>query len=90
MIYDWLVRPPSKCSDKPANPEVPHTLVVVSDTITPPDNRLLRSEVLNAAMIMREGLAQLVWVKHYTLPVGGFTSHQRNFANIVLTIHSRY
>lgn len=76
MIYDWLVTLPSRCLDNRANPEVPHALVMVSDTITPPDNRLLRSEVLFAAMILREGLAQLVWQKHYTLPVGASTSLQ--------------
>ncbi|KAL6896425.1 hypothetical protein GGI43DRAFT_117665 [Trichoderma evansii] len=69
MIYDWSLWTPAGCSDNYADPEVPHSLVIVSDTITPPDNRLLRSEVLFAAMVLRESLAQMIWQKHYTLPM---------------------
>ncbi|PTB45451.1 hypothetical protein M441DRAFT_129239 [Trichoderma asperellum CBS 433.97] len=89
-LYDWLVRPPSWCSDYHADTEVSHALVIVSDTITPPDSRLLRSEVLFAAMVLREGLAQLFWQKHYTLPVGASTSAQRSFTNTVSTFVFSY
>lgn len=72
-IYDWRVSTRSMFSDEQANSQVPHSLVIIFDTITPPDHRLLRSEVLLAAMILREGIAQQHWTGHHTLPVGAST-----------------
>lgn len=70
MLYEWRVSLASTPPGEHATFEVPHSIVIISDTITPPDDCLLRSEVLMAARILREATAQEYWIQHATHPVG--------------------
>lgn len=70
ILYEWRVSLASAPPGEPATFQVPHAIVIVSDTITPPEDCLLRSEVLMAARILREATAQAFWVQHVTHPVG--------------------
>lgn len=74
MLYDWRVSLPSIVTGEQTRLEVPHSIVIVSDTITPPDDCLLRSEILMAARILRETIVQGCWIQHLTHPVGASTT----------------
>jgi hypothetical protein len=78
LLYKWLANRPLSDSDYTKS-EVSHTMAMVADTIKP-DDRILRSEVLTAAMLIRENLAQRFWPGHYTLPVRVSISLLRSFS----------
>ncbi|KAL7796616.1 hypothetical protein V8C37DRAFT_352793 [Trichoderma ceciliae] len=68
FLFDrWMAYRPFLRSCDPG-PEVSHTLAMTADTVRP-DDRLLRSELLMAAMFLRDNLAHRFWPGHYTFPV---------------------
>ncbi|KAL7922341.1 hypothetical protein ACQKWADRAFT_293205 [Trichoderma austrokoningii] len=73
-IHDWRVSLSRGNSDERENTRIPQSIAVVSDTISPPDDRYLRSELLQGVMILRECMEQLCWAHHFTLPVGASTN----------------
>ncbi|KAH6607500.1 hypothetical protein Trco_003813 [Trichoderma cornu-damae] len=78
----WFAHHPSMVHGIPG-PEVSHTVLMVSDTIKP-DDRLLRSELLMAAMLIRDNLAQGFWRGHHTLPAAAcfrFTLKMASFTS---------
>lgn len=74
ILYDWRVSLTTMTPGERLHFEIPHSLVTISDTITPPAHLLLRSEVLLAAKVLREALAQACWIQHSTHPVGASTN----------------
>ncbi|KAF3073641.1 hypothetical protein CFAM422_004075 [Trichoderma lentiforme] len=57
------------------NPQVPHIIIITYDTIIP-DDRILRSELLLVASILRRNLALFPWLEHHTFPVLVLSFHE--------------
>ncbi|EHK43162.1 hypothetical protein TRIATDRAFT_310718 [Trichoderma atroviride IMI 206040] len=74
LLYDWRVSLTFSMSKERGSSEVPHSILINSDTITPPGNLLLRSEVLLAAKVLRESMVQVCWIEHATYPAGASTN----------------
>lgn len=72
MLYEWRVTSNPRFPAEHAHFETPHSILIVSDTITPHNNNnsVLRSEVLLATKVLLESMAQAIWINHVTHPVG--------------------
>lgn len=74
MLYEWRVTSNPMLPAEHAHFGTPHSILIVSDTVTPHNNSVLRSEVLLATRVLKECMAQAIWINHVTHPVSAPTT----------------